>query len=102
MPRRPSISAPPLATSRSTQSSSVGNRPKSPLASAVWTFGFGPAAVAAGTGGGGGRGPSRARRCGGMKLFDRLAQLGKLGGRFGLRLLDLIEAVVGPVELCDV
>src|SRR5206468_7230351 len=46
------------------------------------------------------RGGSRRRgRLGGAELVDGLAELGEFRGRFGLRLLDLVEAVTGLVEL---
>ena len=46
------------------------------------------------------RGGSRRHgRLGGAELVDGFAELGEFRGRLGLRLLDLVEAVAGLVDL---
>src|ERR1700676_1177923 len=100
MPCRPSIRAPPLATSRSTQPSTVGNLATSTLGAT--------AGVAAGGRNRAGDFLRRNRRRSdghrnsrrrGAKSIHGFAELGEFGGRLGLRLLDLVEAVAGLVEL---
>ena len=106
MPRRLSIRAPPLATSRNIQPSTVGSRATSGLGGAagagagaatagcgiepVTSFSFAEVDAAATVGVG---------RLGGAELVDGLAELGEFRGRLGLRLLDLVEAVAGLVDL---